>query len=276
MGSLNKNLKAYVRIDASGRVVAGSLILRKNKPKVGRWKEILTYECCDALTTSTSTTQAALCTTLGSAAQFTVLGSSTVTNTGPTVISGKLGLYPGTSVTGFPPGISNIPQEITSPAALNAQVDATSAFVALSLLANTGGVLNPNNMGLTVLPGVYDVASSLEIGMGTTFNGMGDPNALFVIRIPTSLLAYGPVNLTGGAQAGNIYWIVGSSATIFAEDMKGVIIANTSITFNINAGLSGKAIALNGAVTLDTNLITDANCTINPLPSSSTTTTTTL
>ena len=55
MGSSNNNLKAYVRIDASGRVVAGSLVLRKNKPKVGRWKEIMTYECCD-LTTTTSTT----------------------------------------------------------------------------------------------------------------------------------------------------------------------------------------------------------------------------
>lgn len=257
----NKKLKAFVRYDGSGRVVAGSLVLRQNKPKVGKWQEITAYECCNNTTGGNS--QSAPCSALGSVSQFTILAGSTITSTGPTVISGKIGLYPGTAVTGFPPGTISGSQEITSPAALTAQLDATSIYNQLNLLPSDGSLSGGVNQ--TFSPGVYDVPSELEISGGTIFDAGGISNAVFVIRVPTALLVNGPVILTGGAQAGNIYWLVGTSATINSESMKGVIIAVQSITFNIGANLQGKAIALNAAVTLNNNSITNANCTTNPI-----------
>lgn len=283
----NKRLRAFVRFDGSGRIVAGSLILRKNKPKVGKWHEIQAYECCNPTTTTTTTagptttttttsgptttttttTLNIACATLGNASGFTVLAASTITNTGATVVTGDLGLYAGTSVTGFPPGSVIGTQHITDAAAQNAQTAANSAYTGFNGLTPTGSV-GADIGGTTITPGIYTVSSSLGITGTVTLNGGGNPNAVFVFLIPSTFIpaTSAVVSLTNGAQAGNVYWIVGSSATLSTgSNTKGNIIAQTSVTLNTNAQLTGRAFALTGAVTMDTNNITGAPCTINPL-----------
>ena len=272
-----RDLKAFVRYDGSGRVVAGSLVLRKKKPKVGRWQEILTYECCNPTTTTTSTsntttttTTIVACATLARASSFAVLAASTVTNTGGTVVTGDLGLFPGTSITGFPvPGtvIGTIHQ--TDAAASNAQIDALAAFTALNLLTPTGSVLADIG-GTTITPGIYSVSSTLAITGTVTLDGGGDPNAVFVFQIPSTFIpaTSAIVSLTNSAQAGNVYWVVGSSATLSTSSViRGNIIAQASVTLNTSAQLTGRAFALTGAVTMDTNIVNAvlAPCTINPL-----------
>lgn len=272
-----RDLKAFVRYDGSGRVVAGSLVLRKKKPKVGRWQEILTYECCNPTTTTTSTsntttttTTIVACATLARASSFAVLAASTVTNTGGTVVTGDLGLFPGTSITGFPvPGtvIGTIHQ--TDAAASNAQIDALASFTALNLLTPTGSVLADIG-GTTITPGIYSVSSTLAITGTVTLDGGGDPNAVFVFQIPSTFIpaTSAIVSLTNSAQAGNVYWVVGSSATLSTSSViRGNIIAQASVTLNTSAQLTGRAFALTGAVTMDTNIVNAvlAPCTINPL-----------
>lgn len=281
MANNQKKLKAFVRYDGSGRVVAGSLILRKNKPRVGRWFEIPAYECCNYIpstttttttasistTTTTTTTGVGLCPTLGRAHEFSVLGASTVTNTGFTVMTGDLGLYPGTSVTGFPPGEVDGSQNITDVIAQNGQTDALAAFTAFNLLSPTS-TLGADIGGTTILPGVYDFSSSAAITGTVTLDGSGIADSVFIFLIPSTFIpaTNAIVSLTNSAQAGNIYWIVGSSATLgTGSQIRGNIIAQTSVTLNTNAQLIGRAFALTGGVTLDTNDLTIVPCTINPL-----------
>lgn len=278
MGSINtRPLKAFVRFDGSGRIVAGSLILRKNKPKVGKWKEIQAYECCNYVPTTTTTTTAALttttttaaigCATLGRAADFAVLGHTTITNIRTTVIRGDLGLSPGTSVTGFPPGIVLGTQHITDTAAANAKIDAQAAYTALNALTPTGSVAADIG-GTTITPGVYSVTSTLAITGTVTLNGGGNPNAVFIFQIPSTFTpaAGAIVALTNSAQAGNVYWVVGSSATLnTTSNIKGNIIAQTSISMNSSVQLTGRAFALTGLVEMDTVDVTAVPCTINPI-----------
>lgn len=276
MGSINSRpLKAYVRFDGSGRIVAGSLILRKNKPKVGKWKEIQAYECCittsssttlPPTTTTTTTAALATCEALGRAAGFAILGASAVTNTGATEITGDLGLYPGTSVTGFPPGTVSGLSYITDTQAQNAQTDAITAKNCLLALPPDATLSSELN-GTTVLPGVYDFASSAEISGTVTLDGAGNSASTFVFQIPSTFIpgTGAIVNLTNGAEPCNIYWIVGSSATLSAgSEIYGNIIAQTSITINTGAQLTGRAFALTGAVTMNSNSIGNCNCTANP------------
>lgn len=289
MGAYNrKDLKAYVRYDGNGRVVAGSLVLRRQKPKVGKWVEITTYECCEPTTTTTTTSSSttstttsttsstttttttatpSACPTLGDAAGFAVLASSTVTNTGATVVTGDLGLSPGTSVIGFPPGTVTGTQHITDTEASNAQTDAGAAFTAFNLLT-VDATLGADIGGTTVTAGVYDFSSSAAITGTLTLDGGGNADAVFVFLIPTTFIpaTSSIVSLTNSAQAGNVYWIVGSSATLSTSStIKGNIIAQASITLDTSASLEGRAFALTGAVTLDTNAVTGVDCTINPL-----------
>lgn len=290
MANNQKKLKAFVRYDGSGRVVAGSLILRKNKPRVGRWFEIPAYECCNYIPSTTTTTTTAsistttttstliegICPTLGRAHEFNILAASTITNTGATFITGDLGLYPGTSVTGFPPGEVDGSQNITDVVAQNAQTDALAAFTAFNLLTPTNSV-GADIGGETLVAGIYEVSSSLAITGTVTLDGLGDPDAVFIFLIPSTFIpaTNAIVSLVDGAQAGNVYWIVGSSATLSTDSfIKGNIIAQTSVTLNTHAELIGRAFALTGAVTLDDNDITLVPCTINPIAGITTTTTT--
>lgn len=198
---------------------------------------------------------------LGTASTYGVLASSTITNTGSTTINGDLGLYPGTSVTGAP--IVTGTSHITDAAALQAQNDATTAYNYLAALPSTGPI-TPGGGGLDALilaPGVYTSASSMDLSVGATLtlDAGGDPNARWVFQAGSSLALHNgsTVSIINGGSAANVYWQVGSSATIGTTAVaKGTIIALASITLQTGASLVGRALARTGAVTLDTNVIT--------------------
>jgi len=201
---------------------------------------------------------------LGSAATFGVLAASTVTSTGGTTVNGDLGVSPGTTVTGAP--IVNGTLHLGDPIAAQAQLDLTIAYndaagrtvAPISVAGNLGGQ--------TLAPGLYKSASSLEITSGDlTLDAQGDPNAVWVFQMGSTLITTvgRQVILTGGAQAANIFWQVGSSATIGGSSVfKGNILALASITMNTSATLDGRALARTGAVALDANTITVPNTVI--------------
>jgi hypothetical protein len=199
---------------------------------------------------------------LGSAANFEILASSTVTNTGPTIITGgDLGLSPGTSVTGFPPGVMTLPavMHIADAVAAQGKLDLAIAYDYAEGL--TGAAALPLTInGLTFTPGLYKSASSVLLSVGNvTLDAQGNANAVFIFQVGSTLTTIGStqVILAGGAQAKNIFWQVGSSATLGTYSVfKGTIMALASITVNTGATLDGRALARNAAVTLDSNAIT--------------------
>ena len=199
---------------------------------------------------------------MGSAANFEVLGASTVTSTGPTIISGgDLGLSPGSSVTGFPPGTLTPPavMHLTDPVAAQGQLDLSIAYNYIAGL--TGAALLPGDMsGLTVTPGLYKTSSSVMLSEGNvTLDAQGNANSIFIFQIGSTLttIANTQVVLAGGAQAKNIFWQVGSSATLGTNSIfKGNILALASITITTGVNLEGRALAQTAAVTLDSNTIT--------------------
>jgi hypothetical protein len=218
------------------------------------------------------------------AADYAVLGASTVTNTGPTVLTGDLGLSPGTAITGFPPGTVNGATHQTDAAALQAQKDLTTAYD--DAAGRTGGAtISADLGGQTLSPGVYTGAPSLHLTGTLTLDGQGDENAVFIFRAPASTLitASGSrVVLIGAAQACNVVWQVGSSATLgTGSSFTGNVLALESITLTTNAEMDGSALARNGAVTLDSNRISHAVCaaaaptTTTTIPGGGTTTGTT-
>jgi len=169
------------------------------------------------------------------------------------VVNGDLGLYPGTSVTGFPPATVNGTTNIDNTAAMTAQADLLTAYNALFGLP-PGATETGNIGGLTLPPGVYTAPStSLAISSGNlTLDAQGDTNAVWIFQIGTTLdVTPGlQVILANGAQASNIFWQVGSSATIDTTAvMQGNILASISVTVNSGATLNGRALAINGAVT---------------------------
>ena len=198
---------------------------------------------------------------LGVADNFAILAGSGITNTGATVITGDLGLSPGTSVGGFPPGILNGTLHINDAAANQSKLDITTAYDdAKNRTATDMVTLSGNIGGLTLTPGLYKSTSSLALSSGdVTFDALGNPNAVFIIQIASSFTATSgrQVILAGGAQASNIFWQVGSSATFGTTCVfKGNIIALQSISFNTGASLDGRALSRNGAVTMSGNTIT--------------------
>jgi hypothetical protein len=209
----------------------------------------------------TSTTACQAPVPMKSAANFKVLAGSTVTNTGPTTITGgDLGLSPGSAVTGFPPGTMVAPavMHITDPIAAQAQLDLTAAYNYTAGVP--GGAVLPSDLsGLTFTPGVYKTASTVQLSAGNvTLDAQGDANAVFIFQVGSTLTTLGTtqVVLAGGAQAKNIFWQVGSSATLGTNSVfNGTIMALQSITLNTGATLHGRALARNAAVTLDSNII---------------------
>jgi len=200
---------------------------------------------------------------LGTADNFAVLAASTVTNTGPSVISGDLGLSPGTAVTGFPPGtVTAGTVHRTDAVALLAQRDLILAYDNAAGRSSTAAI-SADLAGSTLTAGVYTSASSLGLSGALTLDARGDPNAVFVFQAGSTLTvgSASRVVLTGGAQACNVFWQVGSSATIgSASAFAGNVLAMMSISLTTGATLDGRALARNGAVTLDTNTITKAAC----------------
>lgn len=192
---------------------------------------------------------------------FGVLAGSTITNTGPSVINGNVGVSPGTAITGFPPGIVLAPYAIyrNEAVAVQAQVDLTTAYNILAARPATADITGQNLGGLTLTPGVYNSADSSQLTGTLTLDGQGNPNAVFIFKIGSTLTtaSNSEIRLINGAQGGNVYFQVGSSATLGTETtFTGKILALTSITLNTRASIDcGSALARNGEVTLDSNII---------------------
>ena len=197
---------------------------------------------------------------MGAAINLAILAGTSISSTGATVITGDLGLSPGSSVGGFPPGILNGTQHINDAIATQAKLDLTAAYNdAAGRTATDIVTLSGNIGGLTLTPGLYKSTSSLAISSGDlTFDAKGNPNAIFIIQIASSLTTTSgrKVFLAGGASASNIFWQVGSSATFGTTSaFKGTILAMQSITFNTGATLNGRALARTGAVVMAGNTI---------------------
>ena len=198
-------------------------------------------------------------TSLGTSQRFGVLGASAVTNTGLTVVNGDLGVSPGSAITGFPPGIVNGTIHQTDAVAAQAQADATTAYNTLAGLACNTVLTGQDLGGLTLTPGVYCFSSSAQLTGTLTLNAQGNPNAVFVFQIASTLTtaSNSSVQIINGGQLCNVFWQIGSSATLGTNtSFIGSILALASVTLNTGATLSGRALALNGAVTLDSNKIT--------------------
>jgi hypothetical protein len=205
---------------------------------------------------------------LGNAQNFAVLGATTVTNTGLTDIQGIVGVAPGNAITGLPPGTVHGGQ-LTGVHAHNAQSDAHTAYNTLSSLTPTRNLTGQDLGGLTLTPGVYKFNTSAGLTGTLTLDALNNPNALFVFQIGSTFITHAGgsiatdsfVNVINGGNNNGVYWDVGTSATLGTGTMfAGNILADQSITLNTGANiLCGRAFALNAAVTMDANTISN-NC----------------
>jgi len=216
--------------------------------------------------------------TLGTAGNFAVLGGSTITNTGSSVINaGDVGLYPGTSITGFSTVSGSYATHVNDSVAQTAQDDLTTAYDTAAGLAYTQDLSGTDLGGLTLTAGTYYFSSSAQLTGTLTLDFEGDPNAQFVFQIGSSLTTASNAVVSsindGGITGCGIIWQVGSSATLGSgTSFEGHILALSSITMNSGASVWGSVLARNGAVTLDSNTITLADCGVSvavavvPLP----------
>ena len=198
---------------------------------------------------------------LGTAQNFGVLAGSTVTNTGVTTVNGNVGVSPGSAVTGFPPGIvAGGAIHSNDAVAMQAQNDLTTAYNNIASTPCTVDLTGQDLGGLTLTPGVYCYSSTAQLTGTLTLNALGNPSALFLFKIGSALTTASGSSVTvinnGGSSCNKAYWQVGSSATIgTGSSFAGDILALSSITFTTGSNSSGRALARNGAVTLDTNNI---------------------
>jgi type VI secretion system secreted protein VgrG len=197
---------------------------------------------------------------LGTAGSYAVLAGSTVTNTGSSVLTGDLGVWPGTAITGFPPGmVTGGTINAGNAAAQTAESDLTTAYNTAKGLTRTSTLTGQNLGGMTLTPGVYFFASSAQLTGALTLNTLGNPNAVFVFQIGSTLTtaSASSVIFSNSLSDSNVFWQVGSSATLgTGTTFEGNILALTSITLTTGATIGcGSALAINGAVTLDSNVI---------------------
>ena len=202
---------------------------------------------------------------LGSAKSFAVLAGQTVTNTGPSTLHGDLGVSPGTAITGFPPGlVIGGAVHAADAVALAAENDVTIAYNALASQPCTLDLTGQGLGGKTLVAGAYCFTSSAQLTGTVTLNAEGNANAVFIFKMGSTLTTASKsrVRLINGAQPCNVFWQVGSSATVGTyTSFIGNILALTSITVQTGASLNGRALARNGAVTLDTNDVIFSSCT---------------
>lgn len=219
-----------------------------------------------------SPTHAMGSTILGTAQSFSVLGGSTVTNTGPTVVTGDIGVWPSDADIHLPPSITMGTVHIGNATAQRAQADALTAYNDLAGRATTRTLTGTDLGGMTLTPGVYTFSSAAFLNGRLTLDAQGDPNAQFVFQMGSTLITANDSSVVGinGADGSEVFWQVGDSATLGADtDFIGNIVANTNITLGTGAEIiAGRALALTGAVMLNTNFIdsTISNITIIPLP----------
>jgi hypothetical protein len=192
---------------------------------------------------------------LGGAAANGIMAGTAVTCVSGGIINADVSISPGNTITGFGPCVITGVQNLNNGIAIQAQVDLTNAYNTLrDLPCPPANAIVANLGGTTKAAGVYCTASSIGVTGTLTLDGGGDPNATFVFQAGTSLITAGDIVLINGAQAKNVYWQVGSSATLgTASKWQGNILALTSITLVDNATLLGRALARNGAVSLGTN-----------------------
>lgn len=201
---------------------------------------------------------------LRSVGNFAVLGGPTVTSTGPTSVTGDLGTSPGAAIIGFPPGIVIGNQVAGTPVSAAAMADLTTAYNDAAGRSLCSITVAGNLGGQTLAPGLYHSTSSLSISAGDlTLDAQGDVDAVWIFQMASTLTttAGRQVILAGGARAGNIYWQVGTSATIGTTSaFKGTVMADQAITLNTGATLTGRTLARIAAVSLDSNTI------VKPVP----------
>ncbi len=205
---------------------------------------------------------------LNTAQSFAILAGSTATNTGSTTITGDLGVSPGSAITGFPPGlVTGGTIHAGDAAAAQAQNDVTAAYVDLAGRACNSDLTGQDLGGLTLTSGVYCFSSSAGLTGELVLDAQGDANAVFVFQIGSALTtaSNSSVRMINGGQPCNVLWQVGSSATLgTGTSFVGNILALASITLTTGARLDGRALARNGAVTMDTNVVSTVWCSAAP------------
>jgi hypothetical protein len=202
---------------------------------------------------------------LGGAASFRVLGGSTVTNTGPTTIFGDLGVAPGSAITGFPPGqvLGGGAQHSADVTALQAQNDVTAAYNVLAGDPCAHDLTGQDLGGLTLTQGVYCFSSEAQLTGTLVLDAQGDPSAVFIFQIGSKLTTASNASVVfiNGGQDCRAFWQIGSSATLGTGTVfVGSMLALTSIALQTGASVSGRALARNGAVTMDTNHVFGGTC----------------
>jgi hypothetical protein len=233
--------------------------------RIQRYRYVLAV-CAVGLVVATGAVAAATAVPLAQTDSFSVLAGAAISNTGPTTVSGDIGTFPTTSISGLGSmtvgGANHAGDAVTQ----QAKTDLITAYD----VAAGEGPTNPvtgDLGGRTLLPGVYNSASSMGLTGALTLNAQGDPNSVFVFQMGSTLTSASgsQVNLINGAQACNVYWQVGSSATLgTGSTFIGTILALTSITVTTGVTIDGRVLARNGAVTLDTDTITTSRCTTTP------------
>jgi hypothetical protein len=241
----------------------------ENGQRAKRWRRnatmglgLLVVASLMALTLARASGAAATAVPLGTASSFAVLAGAGITNTGPTTVTGDVGTFPTTTISGAGSLTINGTNHAGDGVTQQAKTDLVTAY-------NNAAAQGPTNPivadlgGQSLSPGVYNSASSIGLTGALTLNGGGDPNAIFVFQAGSALTtaSASSVVLTNGAQACNVFWQIGSSATLgTGSTFRGTVIALQSITVTTGVTVDGRVLARNGAVTLDTDTISRSGC----------------